>query len=398
MAQTLAAQNKMLEQIGNTENSILKAMKDDSQKDAETEFLRALHSAAGNYKGGMEFNADSVKGTCEWFFADEFFSTWRDASDSGVFWLTAGPGCGKSVLARTLIKDGHLQNTTTTINAASSTITNSAAAVCYFFFKNDDMQRTKTTTALSALLHQFFCHESTCDLIEHALPAFGRSGNSLTGSSEDLWSALITCAEKMTCGNIVCVLDALDECNKQDRDQLIRKIDNFYNDGPSAARANLKFLITSRAYGDIERSFRPISKRTKCFRFDAEERHKEISHDIGLVIDAEMESFASDFNDGDGEKIAETLKSKGTKTYLWLHLTLRIMRADPSQYSQRRDFDTRLAEVPVEVSEAYEKILNKTKTERITSALLQIFLVAARPLTLDEANYALKAGFGRRRL
>lgn len=389
MVQILAAQNKTLEQIGNTENSILKMMKDDRQKDAEMEFLRALHSAAGNYKGGMEFNADSVKGTCEWFFADETFSTWRDASDSGVFWLTAGPGCGKSVLARTLIKDRHLQNITTTISAGSSTITNSAATVCYFFFKDDDVQRTKTTTALSALLHQLFCHEYTRDLIEHALPAFGRSGNSLTRSFEDLWSALITCAENMTCGNIVCVLDAMDECNKQDRDQLIRKIDGFYDDGPLAARANLKFLITSRAYGDIERSFRPMSKRTEYFRFDADGRHKEISHDIGLVIDAEMESFASEFNDGDREKIAETLKSKGTKTYLWLHLTLRILKADPSQYSRRRDIDALLAEVPDQVSEAYEKLLNKTTNESITSNLLHIALVAARPLTLNEANYAL---------
>ncbi|OAA77529.1 Ankyrin repeat-containing domain protein [Akanthomyces lecanii RCEF 1005] len=375
MLQTLAAHNKTLEQIGNTENSILKTMKDDRQKNAEMEFLRALHSAAGNYKGGMEFNPDSVKGTCEWFFADETFSTWRDASDSGVFWLTAGPGCGKS-------------NTTTTINTGSSTITNSVATVCYFFFKDDDVQRTKTTTALSALLHQLFCHESTSDLIEHPLPAFERSGGSLTIGFEDLRGALVTCADKTTCGDIICVLDALDECNKQDRDQLIRKLDSFYDDGPSAARTNLKFLITSRAYGDIERSFRPMSKRTEYFRFDADERHTEISHDIGLVIDVEMKSFASEFNDADREKIADTLKSKGTKTYLWLHLTMRIMKTDPSQYSRRRDVDALLAEVPTQVSDAYEKILNKTTNERITSTLLRIVLAAVRPLSVEEANYA----------
>ncbi len=106
MVQYLASQNEKLERIGNTEESILRTMKDHRQKDAEMKFWQALKSTAGNYKGGMEFNPNSVKGTCEWFFIDEKFSTWRDSSNSGVFWLTAGPGCGKSVLARTLVKDG----------------------------------------------------------------------------------------------------------------------------------------------------------------------------------------------------------------------------------------------------------------------------------------------------
>lgn len=262
------------------------------------------------------------------------------------------------------------------------------ATVCYFFFKDDDVQRTKTTT-LSALLHQLFSHEPTSDLIEYALPALERSGSSLTESFEDLWSTLITCADKLTGGDIICVLDALDECSRQSRDQLIRTLDSFYDDGRSAAKMNLKFLITSRAYDDIERSFRPLSKRTEYFRFDADERHKEMSHDIDLVIDAEMESFASDVGDVDRQQIAKTLKAKGTKTYLWLHLTLCIMKADPSQYSRQRDIYALLAEIPNQVSDAYEKLLNRTKNERITSTLLQIVLAAGRPLTLHEANYAL---------
>lgn len=389
MVQHLASQNEKLANIVQTEEKILNTMKDYRQKDKEAELLRTLKSAAGNYKGGMEFNPDSVKGTCEWFFADPSFCGWRDAPDAGLFWLTAGPGCGKSVLARALLKAGHLQTTATTVNVGSSEITSSVATVCYFFFKDDDVQRTKITVALAALLHQLFSEDGTKDLIEHVLPEFQGVGDSLVHSFEDLWGMLLLCAEKSSGGDIICILDALDECNSRDREQLVRRLDSFYDGDRSAMKTNLKFLITSRPYYDIEKSFRPLAKGTQYFRFDADERHEEISHDIGLVIDAEMEQFASDFDDADRQKIATTLKEKGTKTYLWLHLTLRIMKTDPSQYSRRRDVDTLLADIPAEVSEAYEKILSKATNEKITSTLLQILLGAVRPLTVEEANYML---------
>ncbi|KAJ6785297.1 hypothetical protein PWT90_01097 [Aphanocladium album] len=389
MAQSLTLQNAKLESIRETEEKILDTMKDHRQKDAEGSFLRALKSTAGNYKGGMEFNADSVKGTCEWFFADEGFSGWRDAPGSGVFWLTAGPGCGKSVLARTLVKDGHLKTTETTVDVGSSTVTSAEATVCYFFFKDEEIQRTKITTALCALLHQLFSQKSTRDLIEHALPDFEAVGDSLTDSFEELWGILATCADTSTSGDIICVLDAFDECNEEGRAKLIRELDNYYDSNGTTSKAKVKFFITSRPYYDIVTSFRPLSKGAQYFRFDADERHQEISHDIGLVIDAELETFAGEFDAADRRKIEETLKSKGTKTYLWLHLTLRIMKADPDQYSRRRDVDALLADVPAEVSEAYEKILRKAKNERITSTLLQILLGALRPLAVEEANYAL---------
>lgn len=41
------------------------------------------------------------------------------------------------------------------------------------------------------------------------------------------------------------------------------------------------------------------------------------------------------------------------------------------------------------MSDAYEKILSRSQDNRKVEALLQIVLAAERPLTLDEANYAL---------
>ena len=53
--------------------------------------------------------------------------------------------------------------------------------------------------------------------------------------------------------------------------------------------------------------------------------------------------------------------------------------------------------LPAKVSEAYEKILERSKNQDHTETLLQIVLAAARPLTLDEANIALTLALEKQR-
>jgi hypothetical protein len=82
------------------------------------------------------------------------------------------------------------------------------------------------------------------------------------------------------------------------------------------------------------------------------------------------------------------------RTYLWLHLTLNIIEQNLSAYSRRLDLEKFLSTLPSAVSDAYEKILSRSQDDRKVEALLQIVLAAKRPLTLDEANYALTLALG----
>lgn len=399
-------QSQNLEEICKIETAILETIKDQKQTEKEAELLGLLKSVAKNYEGDMNYNAKPVKGTCEWFFSDDAFTKWRDDKGSGVFRLTAGPGCGKSALARTLVTGDHLNGALTTVASVASTtsaaptttITTLDTTVCYFFFKDDVSERTKISTALCAVLHQLFSQEPTSRLIRPALSALATNGSALKESFDDLWNLLIDCVNEFTAVNIICVLDALDECSSTDRQRFIDKVERLYDHNPPPAAKRLKFLITSRPYDDIEESFRPFTNRAQYFRFDADDRHAEISHDIELVIDAQLDTFARGFSEADRTKIGEYLKSRGTKTYLRLHLTLEIVKLRPSRHRRMRDVEALLSSLPGEVSGAYEKILNRVsdeadlsavEEERIMSTLLQIILAATRPLTLDEANYAL---------
>lgn len=348
---------------------------------------RLLQDLASNYETYKDYNPPRVQGTCEWFFTDERFLEWR-ASDFGLLWVSAGPGCGKSVLCRALIDEQRLS-----ANVATS-------AVCYFFFKDGDKHRMYATNALSAILHQLFMNSSSAgDLIQHGIARHRYHGQSLTRNFLELWRILMRCAESPNAGEIVCVLDGLDECHPRSRKQLIEKLEEFYAQPMqrSDSKVRLKFLITSRPHDGLEKPFGALSDTIAHVRIDGDEKAAQISKEVNLVIDAKMDDgIASYLWKDDRRRIAERLKSMEHRTYLWLHLTFSMIEQRPGKYGRRSDVDVEalLSDLPSRVSEVYEQILNRSEDQLRTQTLLEIVLAAKRPLTLDEANVALTIAMG----
>lgn len=184
---------------------ILEESRRETQRLSDDQKLRALlQDLAADYEGYKDFNPPRVPGTCEWFLQDDRFLEWR-SSDSGILWVSAGPGCGKSVLSRALIDERRL-----TTNVATSTI-------CYFFFKDGDDERMYAPKALCAILHQLIPNTPTSGLIQHALPSHKNYGKRLTDNLSELWRILVNCVKSPDAGEVVCALDALDECHHDSR-------------------------------------------------------------------------------------------------------------------------------------------------------------------------------------
>jgi hypothetical protein len=101
-----------------------------------------------------------------------------------------------------------------------------------------------------------------------------------------------------------------------------------------------------------------------------------------------VKDIPAGFTANDRRKISERLKSMENRTYLWLHLIFDAIE-EMLVYGKRSSIEKLLSDIPSQVSEAYEKILSRSPNETYTKILLQIVLVAAHPLTLDEANVAL---------
>ncbi|KAF0324234.1 nacht and ankyrin domain protein [Colletotrichum asianum] len=339
---------------------------------------KLLHLLAADHEAHKNFNPRKVSGTCEWFLRVKSYRKWLESTTSNIIWVSAGPGCGKSVLARALIDDGRLSSSSAT------------SMICYFFFKDGDKHRVNSSDALSAILHQLFTQDQTRSLISRATSTFDPYGDQLRNNFYQLWKILVDCATNTAAGEIVCVLDALDECSKEGRQELFQVLETFYfGEQKHAASSQLKFLITSRPYDDLEISFERIAMAQSYIRLDGDDKSEEIRHEIDLVIDHKVNEFGKDFREEHRQAISKRLKAMENRTYLWLHLTLSIIDKKRSAYCKPSSVQTLLSSLPSSVFDAYEKILSHSRDKKQARNLLNIILAATQPLTLDEINWAL---------
>jgi len=209
-----------------------------SLTDRKTEIFKTLHTS--QYRDRKDRNPDRVPGTCEWFMEHDHFRQWRESTSSTMLWVSADPGCGKSVLAKYLV-DSKLPTT-------------ESRTTCYFFFKDDFEDQRSATSALCCILHQLFEKRGVL-LSTKIIERFEAYGERLTGSVGELWDLLVMVSQDKNAGEIICILDAFDECEDLGRAELAKALCKFFGAG---SNFNLKFLITSRPDGIIRLSFQPL--------------------------------------------------------------------------------------------------------------------------------------------
>jgi hypothetical protein len=85
-------------------------------------------------------------------------------------------------------------------------------------------------------------------------------------------------------GEIICILDALDECEDEGRTQLIDALSNFYE--TRATNSILKFLLTSQPYVHIQQEFQRLKNRFPTIHLSGEDEVEveKISQEINVSI------------------------------------------------------------------------------------------------------------------
>ncbi|KAE8333333.1 hypothetical protein BDV39DRAFT_188408 [Aspergillus sergii] len=334
------------------------------------------------YKDRKDRNSKRVPGTCEWFTNHPKFKDWqRNTNDEspGLLWVSADPGCGKSVLTRYLV-DELLLNTT-------------ERTVCYFFFKDDFSDQRSATSALSVILRQLFIAQPQL-LQDAVLDKLETDGDKLVESFSELWSILVSASANSKAGEIICILDALDECQDSDRNPLISHVKDLYLGHHKSS--NLKFLITSRPYEHIGRGFRELERNSSIIHLSGEsdKEAKDISHEIDLVIEKRVDdiSYQRSLEKDERDMLAQQLKAVDNRTYLWVSLTLDVLENIPS--FTPGNVRGVMQVLPTDVDSAYEKILNRSSDKDKARVLLHIITAAMRPLSLEELCLALAVSAG----
>ena len=327
-----------------------------------SKFLQILYPHS--YAERKDRNPKRIDGTCQWFTEHTLFNQWRDGHTANTLWVSADPGCGKSVLAKYLVDE---------------VLSKENHTICYFFFKDDFADQRTACNAVRAMIHQLVSAQRTI-MTAAILATTEAHGDKVVDSFAGLWSMFLELGKNLET-NAICILDALDECQDGDRSMLIKAICEN-----SSQKNHVKILVLGRPYFNIQNEFDRTGAEIPVLHLSGEsdDERELISKEIDLVIRHRIQIFCAhrQLSKIDHDFLVTRLVSVPQKTYLWAHLTMTIIE-DTLGFT-RGDARVICENLPSSVNAAYEKILERSVDTRRTRLLLELVLVAKRPLKVDE--------------
>ncbi|KAJ5729634.1 uncharacterized protein N7483_004142 [Penicillium malachiteum] len=329
-----------------------------------------------SYEEQKNINPRKVEGTCLWATQSPEYIRWSESNCNDLLIVSADPGCGKSVLSRSII-EGYLEGSAPGVT------------MCYFFFKDNDEQN-HLATALCSVLHQLFGQRP--QLLRHAIPSWEKNGEKLRQEVDELWRIFTTAVLSDESCKTICLLDALDECREIDQNRLIEKLQSFHRLPRSQRQGTwLKFLVTSRPYDDTQNGFQKITDFFPHLHLKGEEENAQIHQEIDLVVKMRVKQLAerAKLSKATEQRLRQQLLQMEHRTYLWLHLAIDDIES-MFKYSIRPT-EEQIQLIPQSVDKAYEKILSRVHPGQVDTArkILQIIIAARRPLTTAEMAMAL---------
>ncbi|KAK1623065.1 hypothetical protein BDP81DRAFT_138501 [Colletotrichum phormii] len=348
-----------------------RALRLEDLSDQEKDCLRSLHATSGDYESQRLGIDKPVPGTCKWFLRHQKFVNWERGSASSLLWVTANPGCGKSVLSSFLVD---------TLNDESS-----QPIVCSFFFKAGIDSRRSSHQALCVLLHQLFI--AVPDLVQAAMGDYcSKDVPSFTKDVEALWAILCEAVSRLGNRKVICIIDALDECSDQSRNRLITQLVTAISaNGSLSSVGNLKLLVTSRPWPSIETRFRNLLS----IRLRGEDESPSLSADVEKMIEHRVQELkrSSFLSTEASSMVAKILTEGADRTFLWVSLVFDAI--ERLQSRKLSSIERSLESLPGDLDQLYESALAAFVDPEASYKLLGIVLAAKRPLKLDELNVAL---------
>jgi Cdc6-like AAA superfamily ATPase len=171
-----------------------------------------------------------------WLLESREYVSWKTGNNS-ILWLYGKSGCGKSVLASTVVD-----------NISQHCQVQHNEAVAYFYFSFTDNDKQKSQNMIRSVISQLFSQSKATQAVE-ALFSTCRDGQRQP-TDEELMKALQSLSNGFD--ETYIILDALDECT--DRQNLFSYLEAILDWNLD----NLHILTTSRPGIDIEDALQPL--------------------------------------------------------------------------------------------------------------------------------------------
>ncbi|KAH4029376.1 hypothetical protein HBI55_120990 [Parastagonospora nodorum] len=310
-----------------------------------------------------------IDGSCEWFAGRDAFQKWVDPesdNSSMVYWISANPATGKSVLSSFVV------NSLESLNLDCS----------YYFFRHGDKDKSTVSGFLRSLLCQMALRNA--EVRRHLLTMIENTQRYNKDDAKTIWWKLVVPIISRASIPMVqyWVLDALDECHGFE--QLFTFIASM------EPKTFIRILITSRKLPEITQNFEDLSRAKNAPAVAAEEISlDDTKADIRLYLEGNRHKL----HFGDDEEKAMFIDSilvKSEGCFLWVRLVLDELALAWSVQDVQRILD----EVPRDMDPLYARALGimsaRTASNRsLISAILTWVICSVRPLTVSELREAL---------
>ncbi|KAI2637009.1 hypothetical protein GGS26DRAFT_546781 [Hypomontagnella submonticulosa] len=378
-------------------DSLIQSLRLTDSRRLRDEFLSSLHTS--DYVAHKNRNPLPVNGTCTWIFNHPVYEAWIESPCTSLLWISADPGCGKSVLA-SFLADHFSDSQVAGIN------------ICYFFFKSDNIEQSDAVNCVTALLYQLYSQQK--DLITTGVNRL--QGDKLEDLNE-LWGVFVKSVERKDARNTICILDGIDECHPGLRGRLLQLMSDYFaehersqsqnclrgerKDGEVVVKnstSKFKMLVTSRPENQIKIAFQarargqtgglePIRVQ-RIIRLRGEDETDAISGDITKVVRAKVDDLICQGLPQELlEDIEAELLAKADRTFLWVSLILNLFEQKVESGASRRELDKLLRNR--DIYNIYGELLASHSDSPRSRRILEIILAATRPLTVDEISIAL---------
>lgn len=251
-------------------------------------------------------------------------------------------------------------------------------SIAYFFCDDKEQLQKSAESLLRGGIHQLIT--ATPSLIKHAMRDHMAHGSKMLESLDLLWNIFISATTDPLSDGTYIILDALDECGKHSRDDLLRRLGNYFlHEVKKAPKPYLKVLITSRPYREIQLL---LSKHRKI-RLKTEDEGSNISADINSFIWHKVEEMAEicDYNSELKEKVRAKLKTGADGMFLWVSLVVQELLDTPASSV----FET-LETTPDTVNGIYSHLLKRLdgRKAKMAKKILMWIVMAPKPMTVTD--------------
>ncbi|KAI1327310.1 ankyrin repeat-containing domain protein [Xylariaceae sp. FL0255] len=294
-------------------------------------------------------------GTGEWLLRDLAYSCWK-SNKSSFLWLCGMPGCGKTILSSSIVRD--LQET----------------RIClYFYFDFSDSKKQSLDNALRSLICQLYDRlETTRDPLDSLKTSCGSAQPGL-GSLRTVFQDML---ERSS--DVWIVIDALDECEAKHRDSdkgLLSWLQSLQEN------RGVQLLVTSRPEHDISSHFVRWARKRDMIPIQSAGLKEDINTYVhSKVRDRGVLSTRWRTRPKIQDEIESTLVEKADGMFRWAACQLEALESCIGPLEVRHA----LSNLPKTLDETYSRIIANIPSEYKTRAfrILQFLLVAGDPVPL----------------